>query len=113
MSDNWAELTTQIHNLPETVKAEAMAILRANAELIVGLAQVRVRVDTGSLRDSIHTEEKGDSVTIKAGGLMAPHAAIIEAKYPYLKPSFEEVLPQIQEQLRNKIQVKIDNVTTN
>jgi hypothetical protein len=108
---DWAELTTQIHNLPETAKAEAMAILLANAELIIGLAQVRVRVDTGSLRDSIHIEQIGDSVIVKAGGLTAPHAPIIEAKYPFLKPSVDEVLPQINEQLKTKIQAVFDNVS--
>lgn len=109
---DFAELTDEIHNLPDKIKAEALDILLRNGELIAGLAQIRVHVNTGKLRDTIKATLQGDSVVITAGDVTTPYAAIIEAKYPFLSPSVAEVAPQITEELRSKIQAVINNVGT-
>ncbi len=84
------------------------AILEA-AHLMVGLAQVHVRVDTGSLRDSIRVERGGKGlhwaqVRVRAGGYivnpktgkLVHYAAAVEARFPYMRPAYEEVRPQIE-----------------
>ena len=88
------------------------AILEA-AHLMAGLAQVHVRVDTGSLRDSIRVERGGQSmhwreVRVRAGGYvtnpktgkLVDYAVIVEVKYPYMRPAFEEVRPQVETIIR-------------
>jgi len=84
------------------------AIIEA-AHLMQGIAQVHVRVDTGSLRDSIRVERGGQTmhwrqVRVRAGGYitnpktgkLVHYAAAVEAKYPYMRPAYEEVRPQIE-----------------
>lgn len=83
------------------------------AHLMAGLAQVHVRVDTGSLRDSIRIERGGKTmhwrqVKVRAGGYiinprtgkLVNYAGAVEAKYPYMKPAWEEVRPQVDEIIR-------------
>ncbi len=83
------------------------------ARLMVGLAQVHVRVDTGSLRDSIRVERGGQTmhwrqVKVRAGGYivnpktgrLVDYAGVVEAKYPYMRPAWEEVKPQAEEIIR-------------
>lgn len=83
------------------------------AHLMAGLAQVHVRVDTGSLRDSIRVERGGKTmhwrqVKVRAGGYVTNprtgkivnYAAVVEVKYPYMKPAWEQVRPQVEEIIR-------------
>lgn len=80
------------------------------AHLMVGLAQVKVRVDTGSLRDSIRVERGGQTmhwrqVRVRAGGYvtnprtgkLVNYASVVEAKFPYMRPAWEQVRPQVEE----------------
>lgn len=91
--------------LPEKMLAAAYEELLQQAKLMQGLAQVNVRVDTGSLRDSIRVERVGPSyhlhrmVRVRAGGYIVnpktlrkvDYAAIVEQKYPYMRPAFEQI----------------------
>jgi len=91
--------------LPEKMLEAAYEQLLQQAELMVGLAQVYVRVDTGSLRDSIRVERVAPSyhlhrmVRVRAGGYVTnpdtgrkvDYAAVVEMKYPYMRPAFEEI----------------------
>jgi len=83
------------------------------AHLMAGLAQVHVRVDTGSLRDSIRVERGGRTmhwrqVKVRAGGYVTNprtgkivnYAAVVEVKYPYMRPAWEQVRPQAEEIIR-------------
>lgn len=83
------------------------------ADLMAGLAKVGVRVDTGSLRDSIRRERGADSphrrvMRVRAGGYiinprtgkMVNYAAAVEQKYPYMRPAWEQVRPQVEEIIR-------------
>jgi hypothetical protein len=83
------------------------------AHLMVGLAQVHVRVDTGSLRDSIRVERGGKTmhwrqVKVRAGGYvtnprtgkLVDYAVIVEQKWPYMKPAWNEVRSQAEEIVR-------------
>jgi len=83
------------------------------AHLMAGLAKVHVRVDTGSLRDSIRVERGGRTmywrqVRVRAGGYvtnprtgrLVDYAAIVEAKYPYMKRAWQEVRLQAEAIIR-------------
>jgi len=91
------------------------AILEA-AHLMSGLAKVYVRVDTGSLRDSIRVERTAPTrhnhrqVRVRAGGYivnpdtgkLVDYAVVVEVKYPYMKPAWYEVRSQV-ERIINRI----------
>jgi len=83
------------------------------ARLMAGLAQVHVRVDTGSLRDSIRVERGGRTmhwrqVRVRAGGYVTnprtgkivDYAVVVEAKFPYMRPAWDEVRPQAEAIIR-------------
>lgn len=103
--------------LPEKMLEAAYEELLQQANLMVGLAQVYVRVDTGSLRDSIRIERVGPSyhlhkmVRVRAGGYVTnpktrrivDYAAIVEAKYPYMQPAFEEIRENLGYLIKNKV----------
>lgn len=105
-----------IARLPEKMLEFAFEVLLQQAELMKGLAQVYVPVDTGSLRDSIRVERGGEGegwrrVRIRAGGYvtnpktgrLVNYAAIVEAKYPYMRPAFDEVKATIAEMITAKV----------
>jgi hypothetical protein len=103
-----------LEGLNDKVGDEALLILLANAEKIAQLARMRVRVKTGKLRNTIEVQviqndKEVKKVTVKAGGLDVDYAGIVESKYPFLSPSVKEVLPDIQADLRTKIQGVIDS----
>jgi hypothetical protein len=106
----------KLANLPEKMLEWAFEVLMKQAELMKGLAQVYVPVDTGSLRDSIRVERGGQSlnwrqVRVRAGGYvtnpksrrLVNYAAVVEAKYPYMRPAFEEVKPTIAEMIKAEV----------
>jgi len=83
------------------------------AHLMAGLAQVHVRVDTGSLRDSIRVERGGQGmhwreVRVRAGGYvtnprtrkLVDYAVAVEMKFPYMRPAWEQVRGQAEEIIR-------------
>jgi hypothetical protein len=109
-----------IANLPEKMLEYAFEVLLKQAELIKGLAQVYVPVDTGSLRDSIRIERGGESlnwrqVRVRAGGYitnpktgkLVNYALIQEIRHPYMRPAFDEVLPTIAEMIKENVVQKV------
>lgn len=83
------------------------------AHLMAGLAQVHVRVDTGSLRDSIRVERGGRTmhwrqVRVRAGGYvtnprtgkLVDYAAVVEAKFPYMRPAWDSIRSQAEAIIR-------------
>lgn len=118
MSIRWDLTTakTDLARLPERMRDYAFEVLIQQAELMKDLAQVYVRVDTGSLRDSIRIERGGEGemwrrVRVRAGGYvvnpktgrLVNYAAAVEAKYPFMRPAFEEIKPTIEEMIKAKI----------
>jgi hypothetical protein len=110
----------KLANLPEKMLEFAFEVLLKQAELMKGLAQVYVPVDTGSLRDSIRVERGGESlhwrqVRVRAGGYvtnpktgrLVNYAAIVEAKQPFMRPAFEEVEPTIAEMIKANVVNKV------
>ena len=115
-----ATVKEDIAKLPKQMLEWAEEALNEACDLIVGLAQVNVRVDTGSLRDSIRKERGGKGehwrvFRVRAGGYvvnpktgkLVNYAAVVEAKYPFLRPAVENVLPQIRTMIENKVVEKV------
>lgn len=106
-----ANIKQDIAMLPERMLEGAFEAVDEAMDVIVGLAQINVRVDRGTLRDSIRKEYfKGDrsfTVRVVAGGPDIRYARIIEEKWPYLGPAVRSVLPQVSTMIENKIMEKV------
>lgn len=102
--------------LPEKMLESAFEVLLDQAHLMRDLAQVYVRVDTGSLRDSIRVERGGQGmhwrqVRVRAGGYitnpktgkLVDYATIVEVKYPYMRPAWQQVCHTIEEMISAKV----------
>jgi len=111
----------EIARLPEKMLEYAFEALMQQAELMKGLAQVYVRVDTGSLRDSIRVERGGERegwrrIRVRAGGYivnpksgqLVNYAIHVEAKYPYMRPAYEEIRPTIAGMIKAKVVERIN-----
>ncbi len=111
LSDTYVK--EKLANLPEKMLEYAFEVLMKQAQLMKGLAQVYVPVDTGSLRDSIRVERGGESlswrqVRVRAGGYvtnpktgrLVNYAAIVEQRQPFMRLAFEEVKPTIAEMIK-------------
>jgi hypothetical protein len=110
------QVKTDLADLPEKMLDYAFEVLMSRAELMKGLAQVYVRVDTGSLRDSIRIERGGESknwrrVRVRAGGYvtnpktgrLVNYAAVVEQRFPYMRPAFDEIKGDIAGMIRAKV----------
>lgn len=93
------------------------------ADLMVSYAQVGVRVDTGSLRDSIRRERGVDSphhrvMRVRAGGYiinprtgkMVDYAAVVETKFPYMRPAWLQVQGQVEEIIRRMCLAQLQTI---
>lgn len=102
--------------LPEKMLDHAFEVLMDQAHLMAGIAQVLVRVDTGSLRDSIRVERGGKGkhwrvVRVRAGGYitnpdtgrLVDYAVHVESKYPFMRPAWEQIRPAIREMIRMRV----------
>ena len=103
--------------LPEKMLDVAYEELLQQAELMKGLAQVNVRVDTGSLRDSIRIERVGPTrhlhrmVRVRAGGYVTNprtgkivrYAAVVEKKWPYMRPAWESIRPNVESLIARRV----------
>jgi len=106
----------KLAELPEKMLEYAYQVIMEQAHLIVGLAQVYVPVDTGSLRDSIRVERGGEGkhwrqVKVRAGGYVTNpktgnrvnYALYVETRYPFLQPAVEEVKPTIAGMIESRV----------
>jgi HK97 gp10 family phage protein len=108
--------------VPEKMLDFAMEVILSQAHLMVGLAQINVPVDTGSLRDSIRVERGGEGqgwrqVRVRAGGYvtnpktgrLVNYSNFVEfgtrkmSAQPYMRPAWEEVKPTILEMLKSHV----------
>jgi len=110
-----------VETLPEKMTDAAWEAILAQAQLIRGLWQIYIRVDTGSARDSIRVERGGEGlhwrmVRVRGGGYvvnpktgrLVDYMAIIEAKYGAGQMAFNEVIPTI----RGFIETNVSNALT-
>jgi len=119
---NKGTVKQDLAELPEKMLEAAYEVLLERARLMQGLAQVYVRVDTGSLRDSIRVERVAPAyhthriVRVRAGGYVTnpkskkivDYAAAVEARYPYMRPAWEQVSGDIEEMIKARIVKKVN-----
>jgi len=97
-------LKQDLAELPEKMLEGAWEEIVQVVTTMKGLAQANVRVDTGSLRDSIRVERGGEGkywrqIRVRAGGYVinprtrkiVDYAAIVEVYYPYMAPAWQAV----------------------
>lgn len=110
---NLKQAAADLEGVPDNLLEGAIEAMLDQAELIKGLAQVRVRVETGSLRDSGRVERGGQGkrwakISVRFGGYvvnpktgkLVDYARIIEERWPYLRPAAASVRPQIASVIR-------------
>jgi hypothetical protein len=120
-------IKTDLAVIPEKMLEGAFEAILELAQLMKGYAQVFVRVDTGSLRDSIRVERGGigmhwRQVRVRAGGYVTnpdtgrkvDYAGIVEKKYPYMRPALNQVRRQAILIMNRNVKSKLANlVSTN
>jgi len=119
MSDSYVK--EKLANLPEKMLEYAYQVMMEQAHLIVGLAQVYVPVDTGSLRDSIRVERGGEGlhwrqVKVRAGGYvtnpktgkLVNYAVYQEERTGFLRLAVEEVKPTIRSMIEAQVVEKVE-----
>ena len=107
------QAAADLEGLPDKLLEAALEAILEQVQLIKGLAQVKVRVETGSLRDSGRVERGGRGkrwarVSVRFGGYvtnpktgkLVDYARIIEERWPYLGPAVASVRPQIAAVIR-------------
>jgi len=113
---NFPDDIQKIYDLPQQMLQAGHDALRIQAQLMQGLAQIYVLVDTGSLRDSIRIEEVptrdsdfARSIRVRAGGYvtnprtgkLVDYAVYVEAKSPFMAPAWAEVRGQVMDVLEH------------
>lgn len=119
---NDPRLKQKLAELPEKMADWALEVVLDQAHLMVGIAQVLVDIDTGSLRDSTRVERGGTGkhwreVRVRAGGYitnprtgrLVDYARYVEARHPFMLPAWLEVKDQITELLRTHIVEKANS----
>jgi len=118
---NKGTVKQDLAQLPEKMLDYAFEVLIQQAELMKGYAQILVRVDTGSLRDSIRVERGGEGkhwrvVRVRAGGYVTNprtgrivnYAAAVEQRFPYMRPAFEGVREGLAEMIKAHVVEKVN-----
>lgn len=106
----------KLATLPEDMASWAEEVILSRAQLMRGLAQILVPVDTGSLRDSIRVERGGEGlhwreVRVRAGGYitnpktgkLVNYAIYVEAKQPFMLPAWLAVQADIEDMIRANV----------
>ena len=106
----------KLATLPERMLEYAFEVLLNQAELMKGLWQVYINVDTGSARDSIRIERGGEGlhwreIRVRGGGYvtnprtgrLVDYMRIIEDRYGAGQRAFEEVKPTIAEMIKAEV----------
>jgi len=114
--NDFGNLKANLARLPEKMLDSAFEELMQQAELMKGLAQVYVLVDTGSLRDSIRVERGGEGefwrrVRVRAGGYvtnprtgrLVDYAVYVEQKQPFMSPAWDEVSANIADLIKRRV----------
>jgi len=120
---NWEDVVVKgkLANLREKMADWAEEVVIERAQYARDIAQILVRVDTGSCRDSIRVERGGKGlywrqIRIRAGGYivnpktgrLVDYAAYLEMMYPFMRPAVYTVVPEIADLIRRNIVEKAE-----
>lgn len=98
--------------IPEVARKAGLQALDEAADFMKMMAKNYVRVDTGTLRNSIRKHRTHNRVQVIAGGRSyvnpkttkpCNYAALIEFKYPYMRPAYESVKPDLIRKIRENV----------
>lgn len=109
-------LKRDIAELPDKMLDAAWQEIIQVVTTMKGYAQVLVRVETGSLRDSIRIERGAEGkywrqIRLRAGGYvtnpktgrLVDYAVIVEKKYPYMILAWEEVRGDVENLIKRRV----------
>ena len=102
-------LTSRIPEIVAELNAAVEAAAKAGAEQVAEAARQRVPVDTGKLRDAIHTQTDADGSWVIAGnkkafyGHIVEHGSVHTPPHPFLVPAFEETRGAIEAEIGEAI----------
>jgi len=118
---NQGTLKQDLARLPEKMLDAAFAELMQQAYLMLGIAQVNVRVDTGSLRDSGRVERGGEGerwrrVRVRFGGYvvnpltgkLVDYAVHVERKYPFMKPAWNQIKGNVDSLIKRAVVERVN-----
>lgn len=100
-----AQLQSRLPSISAELRPRVLAALKAGGEIVERNAKGRVKVDTGALRDAIHTEPTHDGVAVIAGdnkvfyGHLVEHGSSRTPPHPFLVPALEESRDEIMRTL--------------
>jgi hypothetical protein len=110
----------KLATLPEHMIEWAEEVLMDRAHYMRDIAQVLVRVETGSLRDSIRVERGGKGqfwreVRVRAGGYvvnpktgrLVDYAVFVEKNYPFMLPAFLQIKDEIAYMIKSLVVEKV------
>jgi len=110
----------KLATLPEHMIEWAEEVLMNRAHYMRDIAQVLVRVETGSLRDSIRVERGGKGqfwreVRVRAGGYvvnpktgrLVDYAVFVENNYPFMAPAFLQIKEDLAYLIKNLVVEKV------
>jgi len=110
----------KLATLPEHMIEWAEEVLLNRAHYMRDIAQVLVRVETGSLRDSIRVERGGKGqfwreVRVRAGGYvvnpktgrLVDYAVFVENNYPFMAPAFLQIKEDLAYLIKNLVVEKV------
>lgn len=113
MDLNDVNVKQKLATLPQDMLDWAEEVLYSRAQLMRSLAQILVRVETGSLRDSIRVERGGQGLywrefRVRAGGYitnpktgrLVDYAVYVEANYPFMQPAFQAIQGDIADMIK-------------
>ena len=105
--DRGAMLTSRLDNIAASLDEEIETPIRALAEMIEQEAKARVPVDSGDLRDAIHSDKlKDGTYAVIAGakgvfyGHIVENGSVKSAPHPFLVPAFESVRDRADELIK-------------
>jgi len=119
---DYSKLKTDIAILPEKMLEAADEEISQACDNMVGYAKIFVRVDTGSLRDSIRKERGGIGENwrrwrVRAGGYIinpktkqfVNYAGIVESRYPFMAPAFDMIRADLTALIKRRVVEAIKN----
>ena len=98
--------------LPELMRESGLEALNDAADFMVIIAQTYVLVDTGSLQSTIRKEQRGDIVSVVAGGgatinpksgKHVDYAIHVEHRVPFMRPAWETIRGLVERLIREKV----------
>ncbi len=114
---NKGTVQQDLARLPELIRKAALEAVDDAASFMIVMAKTYVLVDTGTLQRSIRKHRSHNIVRVLAGGQAyinpkthkpCTYAAIIEHRYPYMRPAWDTVSTFIEDKIKRKVLEKVE-----